>query len=169
MKKWIPSLLVGAALTVILPAYAHTDEYLDTVETAHGGQLRMSGPYHLELVAKDKEIMVYVADHADAKIKTDGGTAKAVIQTGKSGSKTTIKLEPAGDNLLKGAGDFVLKPESVVVVFVRLPGQEAQSARFMPLKPRSKAAATKATGQNPPAKKTDGHTGHDHHQHHMHH
>lgn len=168
MKKWIPSLLVGAVLTVTLPAYAHTDEYLDTVETEHGGQLRMSGPYHLELVVRDKEITVYVADHADAKIKTDGGTAKAVIQTGKSGPKTTIKLEPAGDNLLKGAGNFALKPESVVIIFVRLPGQEAHSARFMPLKPRSKAAA-KATGQSPSTKKTEGHSGHDPHQHHMHH
>jgi hypothetical protein len=165
MKKWIFSLLAGAALTITLPAYAHTDDYLDSVETAHGGQLRMAGPYHLELVAKDREIMVYVADHADTSIKTDGGTAKAVIQTGKSGARTTIKLEPAGDNLLKGTGDFSLKRETVVVVFVSLPGQEPQSARFIPLKPRSKTPA-KTSAKNPSAGKADGH---DHHQHHMHH
>lgn len=167
MKKWIFSLLAGVTLTITLPAYAHTDDYLDSVEAAHGGQLRMAGPYHLELVAKDREIMVYVADHADTGIKTDGGTAKAVIQTGKSGTKTTIKLEPAGDNLLKGTGDFSLKRESVVVVFVSLPGKEPQSARFVPLKPRSKTPA-KTTEKKPVAGKAEGHGGHDHHQH-MHH
>jgi hypothetical protein len=46
--------------------------------------MRMSGPYHLELVAKDKELVVYVMDHADSKLSVNGGAGKATIQTGKA-------------------------------------------------------------------------------------
>ena len=81
----------------------------------------MAGPYHLELVAKDKEIILYVMDHADRNLSTEGGAGKATIQIGKARNKTSVKLEPAGNNILKGMGDFVISPEAVVTVFVELP------------------------------------------------
>ncbi|HEX8874868.1 MAG TPA: hypothetical protein VF780_09590 [Nitrosospira sp.] len=119
-------------------AAAHTEEYFDSRESAHGGQTRMAGPYHLELVAKDKEIVLYVMDHADQNLSTEGGAGKATVQNGKV--KTSIRLEPAGDNTLKGTGDFTVTPESAVAVFVELPGQEVTAARFVPLKPKAKLA-----------------------------
>jgi hypothetical protein len=133
MNRTMTVFVLGATLAVSLPAWAHTEEYFDSVEAPHGGQLRMAGPYHLELVAKDGELTLHVMDHADYKISTDGGMGKATIQNGKT--KTQVKLQPTGDNTLKGAGDFSVKPESVVIVFIRLPDQEAYSARFAPLKP----------------------------------
>ena len=111
----------------------------------------MAGPYHLELVAKDKELVLYVTDHGDNPVKTEGGTAKATIQIGKGKAGTTVKLEPAGENQMKGLGEFTVKPASVIVVFVKLAGDEAQSARFTPLKPKTKAAATKKPAANKPA------------------
>ena len=127
----------------------------------------MAGPYHLELVAKDKEMVLYVTDHGDNPVKTEGGTAKATIQIGKGKAGTTVKLEPAGENQMKGLGEFTLKPASVIVVFVKLAGDEAQSARFTPLKPKTKAAATKKPAANKPAASTPApnHSGHQH----MHH
>ena len=170
MNKTVVAILLGMAIT--LPTWAHTDDYLDTLATAHGGQLRMAGPYHLELVAKDKELVLYVTDHGDNPVKTDNGTAKATIRIGKGRAVTTVKLEPAGENQMKGLGEFTLKPESVIVVFVKLAGDEAQSARFTPLKPKVKAAATKKPAANkPPANKpaasapAPSHSGHQH----MHH
>ncbi|MDO8437731.1 MAG: hypothetical protein Q7S69_06170, partial [Nitrosomonadaceae bacterium] len=67
--------------------------------------------------------------------------------------------------VFKGSGEFTLKPQSVIVVFVKLPGQEAQSARFTPLKPKAKAkpAATKKPATSKPA--ADSHSGHHHMQH----
>ena len=127
----------------------------------------MAGPYHLELVAKDKEMVLYVTDHGDNPVKTEGGTAKATIQIGKGKAGTTVKLEPAGENQMKGLGEFTLKPESVIVVFVKLAGEEAQSARFTPLKPKTKAAATKKPVANKPAASAPA-TNHSGHQH-MHH
>jgi hypothetical protein len=165
MNKTVVAILLGMAIT--LPTWAHTDDYLDTLTTAHGGQLRMAGPYHLELVAKDKELVLYVTDHGDNPVKTDNGTAKATIRIGKGRAVTTVKLEPAGENQMKGLGEFTLKPESVIVVFVKLAGDEAQSARFTPLKPKAKAAATKKPAANKPAASAPApsHSGHQH----MHH
>ncbi|MDO8437673.1 MAG: hypothetical protein Q7S69_05880, partial [Nitrosomonadaceae bacterium] len=62
--------------------------------------------------------------------------------------------------VFKGSGEFTLKPQSVIVVFVKLPGQEAQSARFTPLKPKAKA---KPAATSKPA--ADSHSGHHHMQH----
>jgi hypothetical protein len=165
MNKTMVAILLGMAIT--LPTWAHTDDYLDTLTTAHGGQLRMAGPYHLELVAKDKELVLYVTDHGDNPVKTEGGAAKATIRIGKGKAVTTVKLEPAGENQMKGLGEFTLKPESVIVVFVKLAGDEAQSARFTPLKPKAKAAAAKKPAANKPAASTPApsHSGHQH----MHH
>ena len=163
MNKTMATVLLGAALLLSLPAWAHTDEYLDTIAAPHGGQLRMAGPYHLELVARDKELVLYVTDHGDNPIATDGGVGKATLQIGKAKAKTTLKLEAAGDNVFKGSGEFTLKPQSVIVVFLKLPGQEAQSARFTPLKPKAKPAAAKKPASQPAA---DSHSGQHHHMQH---
>jgi len=49
-----PSLILVAAASMFSLAsptlFAHTDEYLDTQKAPHGGQLRMAGIYHFELV-----------------------------------------------------------------------------------------------------------------------
>jgi uncharacterized membrane protein YgcG len=154
MIKSMVMVLTSAVLAASLPASAHTDEYFETHAAPHGGQMRMAGPYHLELVTKDKELTVYVTDHADAQISTEGGVGKAAFQVGKAKPKTSIKLEPAGNNMMKGTGDFVLTPETVVVVFVKLPEQEAQSARFSPLK------AAKDSQKKGDKKSEEGHGDH---------
>ncbi|SDA16500.1 hypothetical protein SAMN05216315_1082 [Nitrosospira sp. Nsp18] len=160
MIKSMATVLMSAALVVSVPASAHTEEHFDAIDTPHGGQMRMAGPYHLELVTQEKDIVLYVTDHGDNKVSTDGGTGKASFQVGKAKPKDSIKLEPAGDNILKGTGDFKLTPETTIVVFVKLPDQEPQSTRFTPLKPKA--------SQKPQEKKPAGSaSGHEHH--HMHH
>lgn len=162
MNKSMATVLITATLAVSLPAGAHTEEYFNSVEAPHGGQMRMAGPYHLEIVAKEKEIVLYVTDHSDRKISTEGGVGKAAFQIGKAKPKTSIKLEPAGDNTLKGSGDFSVTPETVIIAFLKLPGHEAQSARFTPLKPKSKVKSTKKIP-------SDQESAGEHDGHHMHH
>ena len=48
-KTGLTTLVVAAGL-LSSAAFAHTDEYLDTVVGPNGGQLRMAGAYHFELV-----------------------------------------------------------------------------------------------------------------------
>jgi len=92
MNKSMATVLITATLAVSLPAGAHTEEYFNSIAAPHGGQMRMAGPYHLEIVAKEKEIVLYVTDHSDRKISTEGGVGKAAFQIGKAKPKTSIKL-----------------------------------------------------------------------------
>lgn len=113
-------------------ALAHTEEQLATMKAPHGGQLRAAGPFHLELVAKDGELTLYITDHGDKAIPTSGGQGKANIQAGKDGEKQSVMLEPVFGNMMKAKGDFKITPETSVAVFVAIPGHDTQGARFMP-------------------------------------
>jgi hypothetical protein len=62
MHKTIGGMIVVSILAVSSPVLAHTDEFFESVEAPHGGQLRMTGPFHLELVAKEGDLTVYVPD-----------------------------------------------------------------------------------------------------------
>ena len=159
MIKLIVAALLAAPLMFFQPVWAHTSAFLDARPSPHGGQVRAAGPYHLELIAKDGALVLHVTDHAWKEIHTEGGEGKATIQQGKDGSKITVKLEPSQQNLLMGHGEFRVNPETVIVVFVKLPEQEAYGAKFTPLKPKSVGAGKKVD---------DGHR-HDHDLQHQHH
>ena len=151
MKRSITASVLFVTLLIHLPVWAHTDESTDAMPSPHGGQIRGTGPYHLELVAKDGELLVYVTDHLNNEINTTGGEGKANIQRGKTRSRITVKLEPSQSNMFTGRGEFQLDPKTVIVVFVKLPEQDAYGARFTPLKPKSVGSG----------KKTGGDHGHD--------
>jgi hypothetical protein len=110
-------------------AFAHTDEYFDKTPGPHHGRMRMSGPYHLELVTGQDEVTLYVTDHAGTPIDTTGGSAKVIITAGKK-KRFVVVLSSAGENVLKGEGEFKLAKGSVANVLVALPGQEPQRAQF---------------------------------------
>jgi hypothetical protein len=119
-----------------MPGHAHTDEYFDKHATPHGGQVRMAGPYHLELVLGNNEVTLYLTDHGDQPVDAAGGSGKAIITTGKR-KRYTVVLEYAEGNMLKGVGAFTATSASVVTVIVKLPEQEAQQAQFKPTKKTS--------------------------------
>ncbi|HCU65893.1 MAG TPA: hypothetical protein DF774_09050 [Rheinheimera sp.] len=126
-------------------AQAHTDEYLDTVVGPNGGQLRMAGAYHFELLvvknskdAKKNAIKVFVMDHANTPVATAGATANLVLVAGKQ--KAKVELKPEGNNALVGEAVYASVPEMKVVANVTMPGQSAQTAKFEPLKPTAAAA-----------------------------
>ena len=159
MSASITAAVFAATLIIFQPVWAHTDESLDAMPSPHGGQVRAAGPYHFELVAKDGELVLHVTDHMGQELDTDGGEGKANIQQGKAGSKITIMLEPSHRHLLEGSGEFQINQDTVIVVFIKLPEQDAYAARFTPLKPR------------PVGGKKDVHGNHNHDfdDHHMHH
>jgi hypothetical protein len=158
MNKTMAGVVFGLTLALSLPAGAHTDEYFESVEAPHGGQLRMTGPFHLELVAKEGDLTVYVTDHADNPISVDGGLAKATVETGSN--RTQIHLHPVGTNMLKGSGTFSLLANTVVIVFMKLPNQDGYAARFMPLRPKPNPS------QKPQDERSTTEGGEHHHHHH---
>ncbi|WP_294992453.1 hypothetical protein [Sulfuritalea sp.] len=149
--------LIAAASVFCLASsslLAHSDEVLDTQKAPNGGQLRMAGAYHFELVVakdsketKDNPVIVYVTDHAGAKIPTVGAGGTATILSGKQ--KASVKLVPDGDNRLKGVGKYASTSDMKVVVAITLSGKPAEQARFTPL-------------TSPLAVVKDGHTDHKH-------
>lgn len=142
MKHLMGNLALCTMLLGTVPVGAHTAKQSGPVKAIHGGQSLAAGPYHLELVAKDGELLLYVTDHSDKAIPTDGARAKATIQHGYEKASIQVELEPSGDNTLKGTGAFTINQDTGIIVFLRLPEQEAYAARFTPLNNKSGAAQT---------------------------
>lgn len=142
--KLLHTLLAIAILAVAGPASAHSDDYLDSIATPHGGQMRMAGAYHFELVVEPGTLTVYLTDHADRPIASAGTNGSATVLVGKN--RSTIPLAPAGDNRLTGQGEFVMDPAMRVVLNITLPGQPAAQARFTPLAPRTAVPAATHDG-----------------------
>ena len=133
------------ALVTTGMAQAHTDEYLDTVVGPNGGQLRMAGAYHFELLvvknskdAKNNAIQVFVMDHANTPVATTGATATLVLVAAKQKAKVT--LTPQGNNALVGEAVYVSAADLKVVANITMAGQSAQTVKFEPLKPTAAAA-----------------------------
>lgn len=139
MKKLLFFISVVSIVGLTSPALlAHTNDVLDSRKAPNGGQLRMAGIYHYELVvvkdskeAKTNPVIVYVTDHTDVKIPTSGAKGTVTILTGKQ--KLTATLLPDGDNRLKGSASYVSAPDMKVVVSITLPGKAAEQAQFTPL------------------------------------
>lgn len=138
MKPTLFSALAAASLAFGTPAWAHDDDALDKMKAANGGQLRMAGPYHFELVvakdskeSKDNPVAVYLSDHGDKKIPAAGATGTVTILSGKS--KVTVPLTPAGDNKLTGMGKYVSDPRMKAVVSITFADRKSEQARFTPL------------------------------------
>lgn len=133
MKHLLGHLILGIMLICSVPVEAHKAKHADVVKPLHGGQALAAGPYHLELVAKSGELVLYVTDHADKAIPTAGAKAKATIQQGYEKAKMQVELEPSGDNTLTGTGAFTINQDTGVMIFLKFPEQEAYAARFTPL------------------------------------
>jgi hypothetical protein len=136
-------------LCLICPAvaFAHADETLNENLGPHRGQMRMAGPYHLELVAGKDELTLYVSDHANVPLESAGGSAKAILTSGKK--RYVIVLMPAGENVLQGSGEFKLTKSTSVSMLIKLSGGEPQRTQFT-LKGTGKTSSKKSK------KKTSG-------------
>lgn len=142
MKHLLTALSLCILLLSALSVGAHKAKDSGPVTAHHGGQALAAGPYHLELVATDGELTLYVTDHSDKTIPTDGAKAKATIQHGTEKARTQVELEPSGENILKGTGTFTINPDTGVMVFLRMPEQNAYAARFTPRQTRGKSAGS---------------------------
>ena len=145
--KLLHTLLAAAALGFAGLAFAHSDEYLDTIVTPHGGQMRIAGMHHFELVVEQGTLTVYLTDHADQPVASAGASGSATVLVGKN--RSTISLTPAGDNRLSGKGEFAMDAAMRVVLSISVAGQPAEQARFTPLAPRQvKAIAAEHSHDN---------------------
>lgn len=147
-SKFAPMLAatVLAAATLGSPAWAHDEATLDAMPSAHGGQLRVAGIYHFELVVapaavagQGVPVQVYVTDHLGQKISTAQASGSVNFLSGKTHTKVT--LSPQGDNALVGTLAQRPKPGTQAVVLIAPePGQAALQAKFTRLLAKPMAA-----------------------------
>jgi hypothetical protein len=147
MKRLTTALL---ALALATPAIAHDDATLDAMESPNGGQVRMAGPYHFELVLGTNELSVYLSDHGNTPVPSAGVSGSVILL---SGGRTTLDLNPVGDNRLTGQGTFATTQDMKAVVLLTFPDGNAWQARFTPGDPRPGQSATTAAA----AGAEDGH------------
>jgi hypothetical protein len=136
--KIAKNLALLAGLLASPALLAHDDAYLDTLKAPNGGQLRMAGVYHYELVvakegqeARENPVIVYVTGHDGGKVPTAGAGGSAILLAGKLKAQATLK--PDGDNRMKGYAKYAATPDLKAVVSIALPGKPAEQARFTPL------------------------------------
>lgn len=130
MKDALRMMFTTLLLALSGAVLAHSDAQLDATASPHGGQLRMAGPFHFELVVEGKALAIYVTDHGGNKLQTKDATGAATVTIKKK--KEVVTLTPAGDNLLKGSGEFQITPGMSIAVKIEMPGQAPQQASFTP-------------------------------------
>jgi hypothetical protein len=132
-------LLPLLAVLAIGPARAHDDATLDALPSPHGGQVRMAGAYHFELVldraaggGKPARVQVHLSDHGGQAVAAQGVSGSVTLLG--PGGKSSIRLAPDGPSSLAGSGVYQADPALKAVVSLTFPGGQVELARFEPFK-----------------------------------
>ena len=94
----------------------------------HGGRVVEAGQVHVELVAKDNVVEVYLTNNADKALPANGYKGVAILLIG--GKSQRITLEPASDNLLIGKATEALKGAPKGAVRLTAPDGKTSQAQF---------------------------------------
>jgi hypothetical protein len=123
MKRKLIALAAAAALP--LAALAH-----ESGKGPNGGPVVDAAGHHVEMVAKGKDLVLYLTEEADRPLASSGAkNARAIIQDG--GKTATVPLEPAEPNKLVGTLAQPLGTGARVVVSATLADGHAVQARFV--------------------------------------
>ena len=94
----------------------------------HGGILEDVGEYHVELVAKDGKITLYLRDHEAKDVAVDGFKASVLLTAGQQ-RVGPIEVKPAGANKMEGAAATV-PPGATAILTLTDKGGTAAQGRF---------------------------------------
>ena len=119
------------SVTAIAAEKGHKDDghkHDDKAHKAHhGGVVSQVGHNEYELVAKPDSIVLHVSTD-EKPLSTKGGSANVTLLSGPE--KSTVKLEPAGENRFEAKGSFKVAAGTKVLASVTLPGKKGQQIRF---------------------------------------
>jgi hypothetical protein len=99
----------------------------------HGGPVTDAGPYFVELVAKEKQLRVFVFDDkTDSPVEIGGASATATVVAGQEKQTVTLQPGPPGDdNVMVGQLVGINAETGLrIVVLIHLPGKPSIVARF---------------------------------------
>jgi hypothetical protein len=127
-------LLLGMPLA---PVHAHDPAALDSLPSVHGGQVRMAGPFHVELVIlgreaaqRDRLVLVYLQDHMFEDVSSDGLKGIARFLDGQR--VATVSLIPIEANGFSGRGAFDISPSVTAEISITDKDGEVWSATYTP-------------------------------------
>lgn len=109
----------------ILPAgsFAHAPKVGE-----NGGAQTDAGSFHVELVAKEANIDVYLRDHSNNAVVTAGFKGAAILVV--DGKPLRIELLPAGDNRLTGSAPVALPQAPKGAVLITTPSGSTAQGKF---------------------------------------
>lgn len=117
------TLILVAALVAAVPAFAHEVE-----KGPNGGRVADAGEYHVELVAKDKAVDVFVKDAKDQPAAMAGFKGVAILLV--DGKQQRIPLEASAPGRLSGKTSGDKPAELKGVVQLTTPQGGSLQARF---------------------------------------
>lgn len=124
--------LLLAAMLALAPLAAMAQPKHDHSATGergpNGGKVEHAGATHMELVLKDSTVRVYLYDEDMKPVAAQGTEVTVTVQV--EGKRGTVKLLPAGANLLEGKTGLTAGDGARAVVALKLPGKPIVQARF---------------------------------------
>ena len=118
----LSTLTLAGVLLATAPAPAH--------ETAgkNGGRITDAGAYHVELVARDKTVEVYLSDGREQPVPAAGFKGSAILVAG--GKPARVTLAPAEGNRLTGTAEVSLPATPKGAVQLTAPDGTSASGKF---------------------------------------
>ena len=121
--------ILAACLALVWPAIAFAHQGTGP----HGGPVTDAGPYYVEVVAKEKQLRVFVFDDkTDSPVQIGEASATATVVAGQEKQTVTLQPGPPGDDNVM-VGQLVginAEPGLRIVVLIHLPGKPSIVARF---------------------------------------
>jgi hypothetical protein len=124
-------LAVFAALAFALPATAQAQNkhsHSHTEKGAHGGRMADAGDYHVELLARDGGIEVYVVDHSEKPLSLAGFKGLAILSVDGKSQRITLDAGDGSKMTGKVTGNLPKQPKGVVQITP--PAGKTVSAKF---------------------------------------
>jgi hypothetical protein len=115
-------LAVALVLLAAPPAWAHNPQ------SAHGGRIVPAGPFHAELVVKDKTVEIFLRGHDDKPIDPKGYKGVAILNV--SGKAERITLAPSDKAALTGRATAALPENPKGAVQLTAPNGTTSTAKF---------------------------------------
>jgi hypothetical protein len=120
-----PKILVTAFVLTVLPLAGHAH----APKVGHnGGPQTDAGTYHVEVVAKGTDLVIYLHDHFDKPVSSQGFKGTAIFVIG--GKTERISLTPGGDNTLKGTATVTIPATPKGAVQIIPPTGSTVQAKF---------------------------------------
>ena len=119
----VVSLIVALSLSGAAPSFAHAPKMGE-----HAGPQADAGSFHVELIPQGTELLVYLRDHSDKAVSTEGFRGAAIFVI--DGKPERITLTAAGGNQLKGASSVNIPSEPKGAVQITTPTGSTVQAKF---------------------------------------